>query len=245
MRIAICDDFAVYREQFLYIVNEYFIDKNQNVTVTTYNDGKSLLNDIEKNGGFDIYILDVLMPELTGIELGNSLRQLGHNGQIIYLTSSEEYAIDAFRTKAFNYILKPIDKYELFSTLDEVISIMSAQDVTSIIVKTKNSEVRLPNKSIMYANMNKRIVIYHLTDGQTVESLTIRTTFAEAVKELLQDNRFVLCGASTIINLSYITIIDKDSIQFQDSSQLYVGVRACKHLRSVWRNFWNKDNESK
>ena len=182
------------------------------------------------------------MPELSGIELGIALRKMGLNGQIIYLTSSEEYAIDAFKTKAFNYILKPIDKYELFSTLDEVTSLISIQSQKSLIIKTKEGDIRIVIDDILYVDMNKRMVAYHLTDNQIIESNSIRTTFAEAVQELLLDNRFNLCGASTVVNLHYITMIEKDSIQFHDGSQLYIGVRACRQLRPIWSDFWNNDS---
>ena len=239
MRIAICDDFAVYREQVLHIENEYFTDKDQSVAITTYENGNDLINDALKIGGYDIYILDVLMPEITGIELGIELRKLNLDGQIIYLTSSEEYAIDAFKTKAFNYILKPIDKNELFTTLDEVTSLLSTQAQKSIIVKTKDGDIRLAINDILYVDMTKRMPAYHLTDNRTVESITIRTTFAEAVQDLLNDERFVLSTASSAVNLHYITMVEKDSVLFQNGSQFYIGVRACRQLRSVWSDFWN------
>ena len=241
MKIAICDDYALYRELVLHIVNEYFNSKHQSVTVTTYDNGNDLINDSQKTGGYDIYILDVLMPGLSGIELGLSLRELGLNGQIIYLTSSEEHAIDAFKTKAFNYILKPIDKDVLVSTLDEVTSLIASQTQKSIIVKTRDGDIRLTLGSIQYAELVKRMVVYHLIDGKMVEGTTIRTTFAEAVQELLLDNRFVLCGASTLVNLHYITMLDKESVQFQNGAILYISARAGKQLRAVWNDFWNKD----
>ena len=86
MRIAICDDYAVYREQVSYIVKEYFSAKGQVVTVATYEDGNVLLHDAQTIGGYDIYILDVLMPEINGIDIGMELRKLELDGQIIYLT---------------------------------------------------------------------------------------------------------------------------------------------------------------
>lgn len=242
MRIAICDDFAVYREQISYIVKEYFTEKNQSVTISTYEDGKSLINNALTIGGYDIYILDVLMPDITGIELGMELRKLGIGGQIIYLTSSEEYAIDAFKTKAFNYILKPIDTLELFSTLDEVTRLLSTQTQKSLIVKTRDGDVKLILNDILYVDMNKRMVTYHLLDGKTIESSTIRTTFAEAVQNLLQDGRFALSGASSLVNLHYIVMVEKESIIFQNELQLYIGMRACRQLRPIWTTFWNNNN---
>lgn len=243
MRIAICDDYAVYREQVSYIVNEYFANKGQVVTVTTYEDGKVLLHDAETIGGYDIYLLDVLMPTINGIDIGMELRKLGLKGQIIYLTSSDEYAIEAFKTKAFNYILKPIDKNELCNTLDDVLSFLSSHTEKSLIVKTRDGDVRIAFNNILYADMTKRMITYHLTSGSCIEGITIRTTFAEAVQDLLTEERFVLSTASSVVNLHYITMVDKDSVVFQNGSQFYIGVRAGRQLRSVWSQFWNADKE--
>lgn len=243
MRIAICDDYAVYREQVSYIIKEYFSNKGQVVTVTTYEDGNTLLHDAQTIGGYDIYILDVLMPTISGIELGMELRKLGLNGQIIYLTSSDEYAVDAFKTKAFNYILKPIDKSELCATLDEVLPLLSSHAQKSLIVKTREGDVRIAFNNILYADMVKRMITYHLTNGTVIEGITIRTTFAEAVQDLLSEERFVLSTASSVVNLHYISMVDKDSVVFENGSQFYIGVRAGRQLRSVWSEFWNRNKE--
>lgn len=240
MRIAICDDYAVYREQVSYIVKEYFAAKGQVVTVTTYEDGMALLHDSETINGYDIYILDVLMPTMNGIDLGMELRKLNLNGPIIYLTSSDEYAIEAFKTKAFNYILKPIDKNELYTTLDDVLSLLYSQTQKSLIVKTRDGDVRIAFNTILYADMVKRMITYHLTDGNTIEGITIRTTFAEAVQDLLAAEHFVLSTASSAVNLHYITMVDKDSVVFQNGEQFYIGVRAGRQLRNIWNDFWRK-----
>lgn len=244
MRIAICDDYAVYREQVSYIIKEYFATKGQVVTITTYEDGNVLLRDAQTIGGYDIYILDVLMPTINGIDLGKELRKLNLDGQIIYLTSSEEYAIDAFKTKAFNYILKPIDKKELCTTLDDVLSLLSSHAQESLIVKTREGDVRIAFNNILYADMVKRMITYHLTNGSIIEGITIRTTFAEAVQDLLAEERFVLSTASSLVNLHYITMVEKDSVLFQNGEQFYVGVRAVRQLRTVWSEFWKGSSVS-
>lgn len=244
MRIAICDDYAVYREQVSYIIKEYFAAKGQVVTITTYEDGNVLLRDAQTIDGYDIYILDVLMPTINGIDLGKELRNLNLDGQIIYLTSSEEYAIDAFKTKAFNYILKPIDKKELCTTLDDVLSLLSSQTQKSLIVKTRDGDVRIAFNNILYADMTKRMITYHLTSGSCIEGITIRTTFAEAVQDLLAEERFVLSTASSLVNLHYITMVEKDSVLFQNGEQFYVGVRAGRQLRNVWSDFWKSSSIS-
>ena len=64
----------------------------------------------ERCGGFDLYVLDVVMPDLNGIEAGRTLRALGTAGEIIYLSQVADYAPDSYDVQAFYYLLKPIDE---------------------------------------------------------------------------------------------------------------------------------------
>jgi len=234
LKIAICDDDIICREMILELVQIYITEQNQNLSVTAYEHGDDLLEDAKKIGGYDIYLLDVLMPETDGIQLGLSLRKANLNGKIIYLTSSEDHAIDAFRAKASNYILKPVTKEHLFPVLTEVIHRLSSGTQKSILVKTKDGSVKLAFDDILYANLHGRTIDYHLISGQTIESNTIRSPFTEAVQELLADSRFMACGASAIVNLHHISTITSEELFFKTGASIYVSKRAAKEILSVW-----------
>ena len=91
MRIAICDDEPVCLGQAVSVAEECIKDrKDKKLTLHTFSASDDLFEQAEKTGGFDIYVLDVVMPGMNGIKLGKKLRDAGHNGKIIYLTSSEE-----------------------------------------------------------------------------------------------------------------------------------------------------------
>lgn len=237
MKIAICDDDIFCRELLMILTRQYNTEKGCNLSLTAYEHGNNLLEDVRKNGGYDIYILDIMMPDIDGIQLGLSLRELGLNGKILYLTSSEEYAIDAFKAKAYNYILKPIEKNTFFQALDDAIGTLPSTEDKSLIVKTKNGNVKLDCDSILYADLDKRAVTYHLVNEQTVHGTTIRTTFAEAVQELLTDTRFVMCGASMVVNLAHITIVETNSLLFDTGHRIYIAKRAGKELLAVWHDY--------
>ncbi|MBQ1193867.1 MAG: response regulator transcription factor [Lachnospiraceae bacterium] len=237
MKIAICDDYLFYRDLLTKLVQKYDKEKNCNLSVDVYERGDKLIEEALRIGGYDIYILDIMMPGIDGIELGLVLREHGLNGKIMYLTSSEDYAVDAFKARAFNYILKPIEKNTFFNALDEVINLLNVAEEKSFIIKTKDGSVRLDYNNILYVDLDKRALTFHLLNDQTVRGNTIRITFAEAVHELLQDNRFVLCGASMAVNLQHITMVESDSLLFQDNSNVYISKRAIKELLPIWHDF--------
>lgn len=244
MNIAVCDDEALCRGQVLELIQEYIEENSHlNLSVSEFADGEELLAAAVKLGGFALYIQDILMPGMNGIQLGVALRNAGYDGKLIYLTSSEEYAIDSFKARPFDYLLKPVQRDRLFAVLDEALHSVAQQKDAGVIVKTRDSSVRLALDSILYAELCQRSIVYHLAGGKTVETVQIRTTFTEAMQELLQDSRFFLCGKGVVANLHHITMVEKETLAFRDGARLYLTKKACSEVRSAWNEFWFNGEE--
>lgn len=244
MKFAICDDDYFYSTQVLEYANIYATQKpDVHLTFSVFGHAEDLIEATQKIGGFDVYILDIVMPETNGIELGVELRKLGYNGKIIYLTSSKEFAVDSYKVKAFNYILKPVLYPDFASALDEVVNSLLSKKEKSIIVKSKENSIRINIDSIMYAQLLRRRIFYYISNGETVESTHLRTTFSEAIQELLRDTRFVLCGKSIAVNLQHISKIGTGEIIFNNNNKIFLNNKMCRELRSIWTDYWlNKED---
>ena len=97
MKIAICDDNDLCREEALAAVSEYAENNPQNaVAVSVFSHAEDVMEAAKKNGGFDVYLLDIVMPHIDGIDLGLMLRREGYTGKVVYLTSSTEFAIESY-----------------------------------------------------------------------------------------------------------------------------------------------------
>ena len=239
MKVAICDDESLCRGKVLDIAADYAEERqDKDIRFEVFSQPETLLDAVRAGGSFDIYILDIVMPGMNGIQLGQALRSAGVDSKIIYLTSSSEYALASFRVRAFDYLLKPIDRKAFYAVMDEAISSISIKKDKVLVVKTKESNARITFDSILYAERSGRAVIYHLVGGRTVESTTLRTTFTDAVRELLADKRFVLCGASMAANMHYITTVESEGVIFTDSCRVHLGKKACRELRTTWSNYW-------
>lgn len=238
MTIAICDDDTLCREQVLAWSREYIRQSPYTDTrLLSYPSGEVLLEDVEGGILFDICILDVVMPGMDGIRLGVRLREMGFEGKILYLTTSRDYAIDSFQAKPFNYILKPVEKTAFFSALEEALASAAPRKDRSVLVRTQDASVMLPLRDILYAELTRRAVRYHLVGGRQVESIQIRTSFSDAIRPLLEDRRFTLCGASMAANLHHVTGIETEALVFRDGQRAYLGKKLCREIRSVWYDY--------
>ena len=159
MRIPICDDDELCRAEVLALAKAYSEQHaEQHVAFSAFSCGEDLLEAAEKIGGYDVYILDIVMPYMNGIDLGVALRKRGYDGKIIYLTASEEYAIDSFKAKPYNYILKPFDRGTFCQALDDALASLFEQKNKAIIVKTQESTIKLDLHQILYAELHRRVI---------------------------------------------------------------------------------------
>lgn len=235
MKLAICDDEQQNLEQVAQLIRQSGLPPMQ---LHTFSDARGVLEAAREQGGFDVYILDVVMPGMDGIRLGKQLRSEGFDGKIIYLTSSQEYAVESYRVKAYDYLLKPVDPQALIQTLEEVCDQLQPREETYISVKTKEGSIRLRVEDVLYVQLNKRTAVYYMTDGRHHQSVTLRVPFPEAMKELLEDRRFVLCGQGLLANLQYLTMVETEALVFRDTEKVYLGVKNCRELRPRWADFW-------
>lgn len=239
MRIAICDDEEMCRAQLVLQLDEYIAaHENQEISYTVFPCAEDLLIACEAQSGFDVYILDIVMPDTNGIELGIKLRRYKDDGIIIYLTSSREFAIESYSVKASGYLLKPVAQQELATALEEAYASIITKSQNGILVKTKSGLVRISRDNILYVELCRRSAVYHLTNGKTEESISLRIPFAEAMQELLKDRRFALCSQGVLVNISHISRIEDANVVFSGNHTAYFSPKICKSLRSLWTDFY-------
>lgn len=238
IRIAICDDEAESRDEIRGLLEEYLRkDAETAAKVSSFCSGKSLLWAAE-TGGFDIYILDIIMPDMNGIDLGLALRKGGGDGIIVYLTSSAEYAVRSYDVRAFHYLLKPVRAESLKEVMDRARKALEEQRQRGITIRCADGTRFLPYSRIMYAELKNRSAVYALSDGSFVKGLTLRGPFSGACAELTKDRRFAMCGASYCVNLSFVVSLDRSGVTFKNGSRIALPQREIHRINSLWMDFW-------
>jgi len=122
IKLALCDDEMEQRSATSAMLLDYAGARpGLAVKVSAFSSGWELLAAAEEHDGFDVCVLDIVMPDISGIDLGVRLREMGFDGPIIYLTVSPEYAVDSYMARAFQYLMKPVESGRLFQVLDEAV----------------------------------------------------------------------------------------------------------------------------
>ena len=211
LRIAICDDDRSDRERICEFVSEYLKGKEIRAEVKVFDHPDRLIQECETFRP-QIYLLDIVMPMVTGIQAARELRWNQPDAQIIFATSESSYALESFDVNPINYILKPVAKDKLFSTLDLALTRALTDDRKSVTVKIKGGMCSLRLDDIMYIDYRNHVVSYHMADGEVVSTPTLRIGFMEYMDENHSGQDFIRCHESISVNLTAIDKLTKTDI---------------------------------
>ena len=239
IRIALLDDEKDQREVTAALLERY-LARHPELSAQTraFQSGYELLDAVERSGNFDLYLLDIVMPEQNGIEVGLSIRKLDSLGLIVYLTTSPDYAVDSYLTNAFHYLLKPVRWEQMVSVLDRAMDILARRQELGVMVRTKGAYRRVLHSELQYAELCGRCVHYHLTDGETLESVSLQKACRDEVADFLAAPAFLLCGASYLINLAFVTQVDKSFLYVKDGTRIPLPRKNAPQIRTAWVEFW-------
>ena len=228
IQIAICDDRAEELERTYSIAETYHsLHPELDISFRKFQSGTDLLESVNAQKHFDIYLLDIIMPSADGIEVGTAIRGKDDTAVIIYLTSSPDYALQSYQVDAEGYLLKPLSEKNLFATLDKVISKLNVEDQKRLVLRTSNDGIEsIPYPRLLYLEYYQHRLIAHTTDHGKTESIYHRESFKELTASLT-DCRFVKISASIIVNMQHIrNITSRDMLlsngEILNISRIYV-----------------------
>ena len=233
MKIAVCDndqyELGIIRE----LLDNYEASSNISFTVKYYNSSVELAS-IAGFEKFDIYFLDIIMPVMNGLALANEIRTFDKAAPIIFLTSSSEFAVDSYEVKAFNYLLKPVNKERLYTTLDDLIDFFNIEQTNNIIIKNNSGIHKIRTADIVYAEALNRKVTIHLKNGEHITSTDV---FSSICDTLSIHKEFMLPHRSYIVNMNYISTIISNEIHLSNNKTVPLAQRRVVEIKKQYLTF--------
>lgn len=239
LQIAICDD----KPQELEIINahitKYLVAHSIEADVRLFSHPDKLLS-IIKEENFHIYILDIVMPMVSGLELGKEIRSLDREAQIIYATTEPQFALQAYASSPINYLIKPINEQQLFETISLALSKIDLTDEKTFTVKTSDSLIVLKLSNILCCEYHSHAVIFTIIDGQQIVSRTIREKFSDYISPILNDINFLQCHSSYVVNMKRVERFAKDSFGLSSGKIIPIAAKQYPAVRDQYMDYLMK-----
>jgi DNA-binding LytR/AlgR family response regulator len=157
--------------------------------------------------------------------------------QIIYITTALEYALDSFVTNPIDYIIKPVEKTKLLNALNNAIQKVDLTLEKSVTIKTKTDIRTVSIGQIVYLEYVRHSVLYMLSNGEKIQTATIKESFCEYTQKLMQNYRFIQPHSAFIINMQYVERLNKDGFQLKGSYFVPISGKKYVETRDKYLNF--------
>ncbi|WOO38417.1 LytTR family DNA-binding domain-containing protein [Anaerocolumna sp. AGMB13020] len=236
LRIAICDDQPRELEIINAYITEYIATHTLEAEMKLFSHPDQLLTAIEAES-FHLYLLDIVMPMVSGIELGKEIRRIDREAQIIYATTEPQFALQAYVASPINYLIKPINKQQLFDTLSFAISKIDLSLEKTFTVKTADSLRVLNLSEILCCEYRRHTVIFNLRNYEEVITRTIRESFAEYSMTIRKDTRFLQCHTSYYVNMQWVERFAKDSFTLRGGKVIPIAAKLYPAVRDQFMDY--------
>ena len=235
IHIAICDDSKQERQILAALFKRYQELHATPLQIHIFQNGFSLLDAIDQGKRFDITILDILMPGENGIEIARNIRASGTDTEIIFLTSSPEYAVDSYEVKAQNYLLKPVTEEKFFASIDSILAELDEKDTASFIIYTTEKQYsRIRVSSLVYGEVTHRTITLHLADQTMISAVMTFTEFQDILKAYPD---FIYPHRSYAVNMNYIQYVTKSDIILPDGQKIPLSRNNYTKISEQFLNF--------
>lgn len=227
MRILICDDDIKIAKQLEKILHSFFQRNSLKIPeIVIYDNGEDLLKDSDTK---DIVFLDIEMPGISGIYVGNELKKANENVIILIVTSYAEYLDEAMRFHVFRYLSKPLDKQRIFRNMKDALELYNTS-VTKIPIETKSGVYIVPATDIIFIEAHSHKVTVH-TLKKDYESVYNMKYWLEQ----LNMPCFFSSHRSFIVNLKHVSNFDHSLIRLHnDQFEAYLTRRKYTQFKDTY-----------
>lgn len=229
MNIAICDDNNDDLETLCRFLMEYFENNGFIGNLKTFSSGEALLSSFAP-GAFDAIFLDIYMDGMTGIKTAEKMRQADPNFALVFITSSENHAVNAFTLRANGYVTKPINKDSLNAALLQCRSVF-LRNARFLEVKSNRQNIRIPMIKIYYIEVYNHDILVHTMDG------TIKTSTPLDRIEIEAGKPFLRCHRSYLVNMNYVTDIVEQGVVMNNRTTVPLRKQGRAEIREVYADF--------
>jgi len=229
MNIAICEDDAGDAGEIYGFLRAH-LEKNGYIgDIHTFKNGEQMLAAFTP-GAFDVVFLDIYMGGMTGIEAARKMREADPGFALVFITSSEKHALEAFGVRACAYVPKPVSLEAMEAACAQCQNVF-LKNARFIEIVTDRQNVRIPLVNIYYIEVFDKDVLFHTSIG------AMRTYMPLDDIECKLGASFLRCHRSHLVNMNHVERIREQDILMKNGDAVPMRQRGRSEIRESYGAF--------
>jgi len=236
--IGICDDEKSTCTELENMIIEYKRINQIQIETEVWYTGESLCNDFKKNRDCDLIFLDIKLIKLSGIEVGNYIRNEleDYRTFIVYISSKTNYAMHLFKTQPFDFLVKPFNQKQVNDILDNAIKRwINGNQFFQFYISGKHQKI--PYEDVLYFRSENRKIELHTRYQIYVFYNKLKDLFYEMPVNFMQIHQ------SFIINQDYIKGCTYKDVDLVNGEHLIISKRYRVEVRQKIKEYQRERNK--
>lgn len=217
IRAAVCDDEDLMLNLLSSSLEACFMQYDCKALLERFTSPAQLLEAVRQGQEYQVFFLDIDMPELNGIDLGVQLKEENEHAAIIYISNCEERVFDSFRARPLGFVRKSSFLKDLQSVVKLYIESTRNEDDRRLEIKTGQGLMYLPISEIVYIECRKDYQYFYLSKDP--EPIKCRLSMGK-LEDALEHEGFLRIHQGYIVNYTYIKRIDNELVELTDGTKL-------------------------
>lgn len=246
LHIVICDDDNRQNQLIQAATEKYFAVHTQlDRRITVFSGSMQFLDHLDQSGVCDIALLDICMPGMLGTDVAREIRRRHDKTEIIFLTTSDEYAVDAFALKATHYLMKPFTQAQFDEAMDRAVARFSDRAPKQIAIRSEDGKLYNLDLDDILCIESQGHGLAVVTKERTV--CECRRSLSRLLEELerLSPAQFISPYKGYIVNQKAIRTIEKDRILLKNGSRIPIPKRGYRELQNTYFDYMFGEGRAK
>ena len=228
IKIAVCDDIEKDRDTLVKILSEYLDQNNLYAEIHEFVSGESFLeSDISK---YHLVFLDIFLDKLNGMETAKKLIRQNHKVQIVFASTSTDFAAEAFTIEALYYMVKPIEEKQVCGILDKFFD--GFYSMKTIDVKVGRLEESIYISDILYIEAKGKKTLIHMKSGVLEASQSLLE-----MSRIVPQSDFCMPIRWALVSMREITSIPSNTIKLSDQTEIPVSRGKREEIKNTFADF--------
>lgn len=238
IKIAICEDEQTQRSYITELVSEWATEKGIACKTDGYVSAEQLIYSFDGDFPYQIFILDIQMGNMNGMDLARQIRARDSKAVILFLTGVKDYAIEGYEVGAVRYLLKPLKENEFFRAMDEAVKKEREETSECFLLEHGGAVRKIPFKDIRYVESQGHY-LQMAYGGQTIQW----KSSLGSVQDIFEDNGFVMARRGVLVNLKQTARVSKTECILDNGEHIPVSRNQYKTVNEAFIQYYKNRKE--
>lgn len=233
LNIAICEDEESQRIYLETLVCRWKQNEGAAGRTDCYPSAEQLYYSFDGGFPYDLYILDIQMGNMSGMELARKIREYDRDAAIVFLTGLREYAIEGYEVGAARYLIKPIREEELFQIIGDIYRDKKGRKKHYFVLERPEGTERIEYRDILYVEVKGHYVYIVCNEREICHKVSFIS-----LKPEFEKNGFVMSKRGLLVNLCHVEGISKTACQLDNGEELPISRNCYRVINEAFIKYY-------